>query len=81
MLISSSMLLVAGAVLFSAWHLKSDRSVVRLVAGTILALIAASLVLALIYRNEINELFEVDRCLDAGGRWNHDSGTCEPESR
>ena len=65
--------------LFSTWALKSERMIVRLVGGVFLALVTAGLVMALAYRAEIAEFFEIDRCLDAGGRWNYESGSCEFE--
>ena len=64
--------------LFSTWTLKSDKMIIRFVGGVFAALVTIG-VMAPAYRAEIAKFFEVDRCLDAGGRWNYESGSCEFE--
>jgi hypothetical protein len=40
-----------------------------IVAAVVVALLAAGL--------WVRQFFQIDGCLDSGGRWNYDSGVCE----
>jgi len=40
-------------------------------------LCALSLILVIIFGYWLKEFLEIDSCLDRGGRWNYETGTCE----
>jgi len=40
-------------------------------------LCALSLVLLVIFGYWLKGFLKIDSCLDSGGRWNYDTGTCE----
>jgi hypothetical protein len=46
----------------------------KIIKGIILALLALVIVIGFF---KIKRFFEIDKCLDAGGRWNYETNQCE----
>ena len=58
--------------------LPDDRAGMTRVAWFLVALLG--LIAVLVSSLAVKRFLQVDSCLDQGGRWNHDAGTCEDES-